>query len=172
MLSISVIPAHSCNSFVGILDRVPQRMEYNNEHLRFYTYVELRRGKTATEIKAQLEESGIADLPSFSTIWRWCDSFHRETRMSLHNDPHSGRPRSVMTADNIQLVNRLISEMPKQSTRMLSDDTSLSKDAVHRGYAISGGNMIMRDLTLLHKPGIFCCNVKLSLFGSLHTAPI
>jgi hypothetical protein len=106
-------------------------MDYGSEHLRFYIFVEAKRGKTATEIHSKCKESGITDLPHFTTVWRWWESFKNESRTSLQNQPRTSCPRSATTAENIELVNRLIKDMPKQSARMIASDTGLTKDAIH-----------------------------------------
>ena len=122
------------NPFIGLqaLFFYSHSEKTQSEHVRFYVFVEVKHGKTATEIQRQLEESGITDIPSFTTIWRWCTSFKDESKMVLQDSQRSGRPCSATTDDNVQLVKRLITEMPKQSTRSLADDTGLSKTTIHR----------------------------------------
>jgi histone-lysine N-methyltransferase SETMAR len=107
-------------------------MDITSENLRFYVYAKTKRGKSPTNIHQQLEEAEIGPLPSLRTIQRWSESFKDSSRTSLTDVPHSGRPKSATTDDNVALVKRLIDEMPRQSTRSLADDTGLSKNTIHR----------------------------------------
>jgi hypothetical protein len=43
-----------------------------------------------------------------------------------------GRPRSAMTANNIETLRRRLEELPKKSIRRLSQETDLSRKTVRR----------------------------------------
>jgi transposase len=107
-------------------------MDFTQEHVRFYIYIEWKRGKSAKEIHQQLLESGETNIPSYTTIWRWYAAFSEGSVTAMGDQPRSGRPKSATTTENVQLVSRLITEMPRLSTRELADDTGLSKDTVRR----------------------------------------
>ena len=64
------------------------------------------------------------NLPSKLTIRRLLEKF-RETRSV-------GRPRSAMTANNIETLRRRLEELPKKSIRRLSQETDLSRKTVRR----------------------------------------
>ena len=107
-------------------------MDICEENYRFYIYVECRRGKTPTDIYNQLHEASMENIPSMTTIWRWHTAFKTERRHSLQDEHRIGRPICEATNENVRLVKRLISEMPKQSCRGLAADTGMTKDTVFR----------------------------------------
>ena len=50
------------------------------------------------------------------------------TRISFHDTPRSGRPRTSRTDSNAQLIKTLIDANPRHSSRSLSIATGISKD--------------------------------------------
>ena len=95
-------------------------MDLNGEHFKAYVFIEMKRGKLPSEIIEQLKESGVDNVPGNSTIYPWVKQFKDGTRTSLIDARRSGHPCSTTTADNIQLIQRIIDEEPKQSVRCIS----------------------------------------------------
>jgi len=68
-----------------------------NDDQRAYIKMETLCGKTPTEIHSSLMEVCGVETVGRSTISRWAQRF-REGRLSVENDPKSGRPeRRLMT---------------------------------------------------------------------------
>ena len=64
-----------------------------NDDKRAYIKIETLRGKTPTEVHSSLMEVCGVETVGRSTISRWAQRF-REGRLSIENDPKSGRPRT------------------------------------------------------------------------------
>jgi len=63
-----------------------------NDDQRVYIKIETLRGKIPTEIHSSLMEVCGVETVDRSTISRWAQRF-REGKLSIENDPKSGRPR-------------------------------------------------------------------------------
>lgn len=84
------------------------------------------------EIYQQLQESGLPNIPSYTTVWRWYTAFENNATTSLKDQPRKGRPKTATTSENIAIVQKTITDFPRQSTRSLADDTGLSRETVRR----------------------------------------
>jgi len=62
-----------------------------NDDQHAFIKIETLRGKTPTEIHSSLMEVCGVETVDRSTILRWAQRFH-EGRLSIENDPKSGRP--------------------------------------------------------------------------------
>ena len=58
-----------------------------------YIKIETLRGKTPKEVHSSLMEVCGVETVERSTVSRWAQCF-REGRLSIENDPNSGRPRT------------------------------------------------------------------------------
>ena len=76
-------------------------MELNKEHFRAYAFIEQQRGRTATEVYEQLQETQMTDLPSRATVFLWCKDFTEGSRTSLCDQPKRGRPSTSTADENI-----------------------------------------------------------------------
>jgi len=84
-----------------------------NDDQRAYIKIETLRRKTPTEIHSSLMEVCGVETVDRSTISRWGQRF-REGRLSIENDPKSGRPR---TSTDDQSVERAL-QIPEEDRRM------------------------------------------------------
>jgi len=75
-----------------------------NDDQRAYIKIETLRGKTPMEIHSSLMEVCGVEAVDRSTISRWAQRFH-EGRLSIENDPKSGRPP---TSTDDQIVERVL----------------------------------------------------------------
>jgi len=64
-----------------------------NDDQRAYIKIETLGWKTPTEIHSSLMDMCGVETVDLSTISRWAQRF-REGRLSIENDPNSGRPRN------------------------------------------------------------------------------
>lgn len=106
-----------------------QRMELSKEHYRSYVYIELKRGKTAAEIHRQLQEATDLQPPSQATVFRWYKKF-QEGHTSLADEPRVGRPCSSTTAANVNRIEQLLHEQPRQSLSMIANEVGIGKETV------------------------------------------
>lgn len=97
-----------------------QKIEY-----RSYIQTRFLLGKTATEIHKELNLAYNENAPKYSTVAKWVALF-KEGRESLEDNPRSGRPITVYTNENIDLVRNLIEEDPHLSCAELEAITSVN----------------------------------------------
>jgi len=93
----------------------------NNDDQRAYIKIETLRGKIPTEIHSSLTEVCGVEAVDRSTISRWAQRF-REGRLSIENDPKSGRPR---TSTDGQSVERVL-QTPEEDRRMTCEEIAHS----------------------------------------------
>jgi [histone H3]-lysine36 N-dimethyltransferase SETMAR len=101
----------------------------DKEQLRFYI-----RTRTILEVNPKTihEELTLAygpEVVSYSTVQKWSQLF-REGRIEVEDDPRSGRPVSVPTEENINLVREVIDQDPHATYDDIVEETSLSRWAV------------------------------------------
>ena len=90
-----------------------------NDDQRAYIKIETLRGKTPMEIHSSLMEVCGVEAVDRSTISRWAQRF-REGRLSIENDPKSGRPR---TSNYDQSVKRVL-QILEEDSRMTCEETA------------------------------------------------
>ena len=54
-------------------------MDLSLEHYRAYVFLELQRNRKPSQIFAQLQVTGVVDIPSQSTVFLWCKRFKEGT---------------------------------------------------------------------------------------------
>ena len=81
----------------------------SNDDQRAYIKIETLRGKTPTEIHSSLMEVCGVETVDRSTISRWAQRFH-EGRLSIENDPKSGRPRTLTDDQSVERVLQILEE--------------------------------------------------------------
>ena len=91
----------------------------------------VKLNKSATETFASLTEAyGDATL-SRTMVFKWHKAF-KEGRENVDDDPRSGRPISSTKDQNVEVVRAVIEKDRRLSVRMIAEETSLDKNAVHR----------------------------------------
>jgi transposase len=92
-------------------------------------------GRSSTEIAAEL---GCRP----STVGRWRGRFARLGLDGLHDEPRSGKPRSISDEQVEQVLVRTLEEQPKDathwSTRSMAAATGMSQSAVSRIWRAFG----------------------------------
>jgi transposase len=107
-------------------------MQPSKENLRFYVYVESRRGRKAADILHQLQVVFGNAAPGIAFVYKWMKEFKENLRESLDDLPRCGRPVSTRTDSNISRVFDFISDEPKSSLSLIADSLQLSKPTVKR----------------------------------------
>ena len=102
--------------------------ELKFEHRAVIKFLTLEGSKPA-EIQSRMAGVYAGAAPSYATIKRWAAEFKRG-RDSLEDDPRCGRPRTVVTADNIQRIQALVDGDRRMKVRELAADTGLSDPQV------------------------------------------
>ena len=70
-------------------------MNITQENFRSYCFIEIQRGKSATEIIQQLKESRISNIPADSIIFLWVREMKSEGKTTFLDRPRPGRPSST-----------------------------------------------------------------------------
>ena len=83
-------------------------------------------GIPATSISNQLETVYGIHAAICNTVAKWIALF-QEGRENLNNDPRSGRPITVHTNANIELLRTIIEEYPNASFDILEEDPSINR---------------------------------------------
>lgn len=105
-------------------------MDLKNEHYRAYVFLEMKRGRAATDVYQQLLDTHLSNVPSRATIFRWWKDFSDGSRTSLCDQPRIGRPSTATTEENVAFVKHSLDENPRQSLRMLADLVGCNKDTI------------------------------------------
>lgn len=90
-----------------------------------------RAGHSAEEIKVILDKKGGTRSPSRATVYRWIKEVQRGDS-DLCDRPRSGGPVEVVTAVNIECVQKFVEKNAKVSLRTLSGLIGISKDSIKR----------------------------------------
>lgn len=102
-------------------------MSYENQ--RYYVLVAWKNGRKPTEIREELLNVEGEQALSSATIRQWIAKFKKgETRVD--DKPRSGRPREVVTSENIEKVAELVTNDPHLTTRGLEDETGISHERI------------------------------------------
>lgn len=117
-------------------------MDASKENLRFYIFVESMRGVSPKNIVEQLHTVFKDAAPCQSFVYKWHKEFTSGSRQSLHDLPHTGRPISQRTEENISRVFDFVETQPKTNLACIAESLSLSKETVRR--------ILVEDL-LFHK---------------------
>jgi len=90
-----------------------------NDDQRADIKIETLGGKTPMEIHTSLMEVCGVEAVDRSTISRWAQRF-REERLSIENDPKSGRPRTSTDDQSVERVLQILEE----DRRMTCEETA------------------------------------------------
>jgi histone-lysine N-methyltransferase SETMAR len=107
-------------------------MQFSDENLRFYVFVEAKRGVPAKEVFQHLRESLGKESPSQSFVYKWYKDFSTGERESIQTLPRSGRPISLCTSENISRVFDFVEAQPKSTLTCIAGSLELSKPTVYR----------------------------------------
>nr|APL98289.1 putative DD34D transposase [Bactrocera tryoni] len=88
-------------------------------------------GKTFTETFQMMKKVYGDQCLSRSNVHEWFKRF-QEGREDLCDDQKSGRPKSVITQNNIEKVQEFIKNEPKSSLRYMEMELNITKDSIHR----------------------------------------
>ncbi|QQP54963.1 Mariner transposase, partial [Caligus rogercresseyi] len=86
-------------------------------------------GKNTAETKTWLEECYPDSAPSKATICRWFAEFKRG-RVSTNGDKRSGRPKEVVTPENIKIIHKMILNDRKVKLIQIAETLKISKERV------------------------------------------
>ena len=106
-------------------------MNITQENFRSYCFIEIQRGKSATEIIQQLKESRISNIPADSTIFLWVREMKSEGRTTFLDRPRSGRPSSTNDV-SVNTLKAILNDNPRQSLRDLAGETGIPKETIRR----------------------------------------
>lgn len=106
----------------------PKKME--KQHIRFYIFVRFKLGFNPTSIHADLVEVFGDQAPSYATVTRWVVKFS-EGRDDLEDEDRIGRPITVSTQANIDLVSTVIEENPFSTYDDIQAQTSLCHGTIN-----------------------------------------
>jgi len=98
---------------------------------RYATKFCVKLNKSATETFASLTEAyGDATL-SKTVVFKWHKTL-KQGREDVEDDPRSGRPISSTNNQNVEVVRTVMAKDHRLSVRMITEETGLDKNAVHR----------------------------------------
>ena len=83
--------------------------EISSSDRRSYIKIETSRGKNTTEIHNALYEVCGDSVVDRSMVSRWASRFH-EGRVSIQDNPRSGRPVTAMDNTSVVIVSTLLEE--------------------------------------------------------------
>ena len=90
-----------------------------------YIKIENLRGKIPSEIHNALHEVCGDSVVDRSTMSRWASRFH-EGRVSIHEDPRSGRPVTATDDTSVVIVSTLLEEDGRKSCEEIARETNMS----------------------------------------------
>jgi histone-lysine N-methyltransferase SETMAR len=117
-------------------------MDASKENLRFYVFVESARGVSPKDIVEQLRTVFKDAAPSQSFVYKWHKEFLSGQRQSVFDLPHTGRPITQRTEQNISRVYEFVDTQPKTNLAGIAGSLGMSKETVRR---------ILVDDLLFHK---------------------
>ena len=101
----------------------------DKEQLRFYIKTRTLLEVSAKTIHEELTLAYGSEVVSYSTVQTW-SKLVRDGRMQVEDNPRSGRPVSVLTKENIDLVREIIDQDPHATYDDIVEETSLSRGTI------------------------------------------
>ena len=89
-------------------------MELESDHFRSMIWYDFKCGLNESQTLERLTQAFWDLAPSRATVFRWFAEFKRG-RTSLKDEERSGRPKYVVTEENISAVEALIKEDPRRT---------------------------------------------------------
>jgi histone-lysine N-methyltransferase SETMAR len=127
-----LFPFSQNKRFCAITFSSLRRMEASPENLRFYVFVEAKRGVAAKDILEHLQDVFGNAAPASSFVYKWYNDFISGRRNSVETIPRFGRPVSQRRQMNISRVFDFVDAEPKSSLRCIAEALDLSKDTLRR----------------------------------------
>lgn len=128
-----------------------------------------KEGNTPTQIRERMFKVFGDSCPSEFVIKFWSKQF-KQGRVSLEDDPRSGRPISAVTADNVEKVKKLILADRRIKQWEIARDVGISKERVHEiihehlGMSKVSARWVPKMLTPFDKQRrVECCQSFLDL---------
>lgn len=87
-------------------------------------------GKNTVQAKEWLDKHHKGSAPSASTVKYWFAEFKRG-RTEVDDEARSGRPKEVVTPENIEKVHQIVMGNRKVKLQEIADTLKISKDRVH-----------------------------------------
>lgn len=115
------------------------------------------KGKSATEIKTEMDSVLGDSAPSKSTVCSWVSEFKRG-RTSTIDEPRSGRPKTASSDKMIEKIHRMILNDRRSKVRELADATNISTERV---YHILTDELGMRKLSARWVPRLLTPEQKI-----------
>jgi histone-lysine N-methyltransferase SETMAR len=98
---------------------------------RSYIKIETLRVKNPTEIHNALHEDCGDSVVDRSTVSWWASRFH-EGRVSIQDDPRSGRPVTAMDDTSVVIVSSLLEDDRRKSCEEIVHEANMSAASVFR----------------------------------------
>lgn len=103
------------------------------ENLNFFVKTLIHNGFSCTDMHQYLTNTwGEDNVPSLRQVQRLAKEFKDGTRAAISRQPGSGRPRTSLTAANVQIVQTAIENDPTISLSRLTITLNLDKTSVYR----------------------------------------
>ena len=88
-------------------------------------------GKTFTETFELMKKVYSDDCLSRARVHEWFTRF-RDGREDINDDEQTGRPKSVITENSIEIVREFIKNEPKSSLKFMESELNISKTSIYR----------------------------------------
>ncbi|KAF7236078.1 Protein GVQW3 [Varanus komodoensis] len=130
-----------------------------------------KQGKSQKIIHEEMVAVYQDSAPSLSTVQKWSSEFKRD-RESTEDDPHSGRPVTATTKENVKKIEKLILEDARIKIKTLAEMTNLSVGTIfaifhdHLNLSKVCARWVPRMLMVPQKQvRVECCREFLELCG-------
>ena len=121
-----------------------------------------RLGKTATEAHEMLQKAFKDEAPSSTQVFEWFARFKRG-EMSVEYHPHSGRPSTSRTGENIEKIRQKFNEDRRYTIDEISEAIGVSWSSCQRILTVDlnkrrvAAKFVPRLLTQDQKPLVCLC---------------
>jgi histone-lysine N-methyltransferase SETMAR len=122
------------------------------EKIEYRAYIKIRvfQDIAPIDIHRELTVAYGPLAPQYSTVWKWADRF-KNGRESIEDDPRSGRPVTVYSEANIELVRQLIETNPHATYDEMESETSINRFTI---FEIIHSALRLRKLNSRYVPHI------------------
>lgn len=105
-------------------------MSCNKENYRFFIRTMMLNNYTASDIHRLLHQAWGDECPNIRTVYRVMSDFESGERKSVEDATRSGRPRTSVTAANVEAVRELVEENNRVSIHCLHQQLGLSEGSI------------------------------------------
>ena len=71
------------------------------------------------------------DFPSYATVKKW-DTEYKRGRVSIEDDPRSGRPKTSTTDEQVDTIHRMVLDDRRLTVEQIAKNTDISSGSGHR----------------------------------------